>query len=208
MQQLLLELAPPPPPTLENFFAGRNGAALKALREALEDGERFVFLWGPGGSGKTHLLRAFSEAAAAAKREAAAIDDVGRLGEAEQVALFDLCNRLRGSKGALAASGSAPPAQLALRADLRSRLASGIVLQLHPLSDADKAAALSAHAAGRGMALDRELIAYLLTHFERDMGTQIALLDALDRYSLQRKRAITLPLLKDALRSLAEEARR
>jgi len=208
MQQLLLELAPPPPPTLENFFAGRNGAALKALREALADGERFVFLWGPGGSGKTHLLRAFSEAAAAAKREAAAIDDVGRLGEAEQVALFDLCNRLRGSKGALAASGSAPPAQLALRADLRSRLASGIVLQLHPLSDADKAAALSAHAAGRGMALDRELIAYLLTHFERDMGTQIALLDALDRYSLQRKRAITLPLLKDALRSLAEEARR
>ncbi len=179
MQQLLLELAPPPPPTLENFFAGRNGAALKALREALADGERFVFLWGPGGSGKTHLLRAFSEAAAAAKREAAAIDDVGRLGEAEQVALFDLCNRLRGSKG-----------------------------QLHPLSDADKAAALSAHAAGRGMALDRELIAYLLTHFERDMGTQIALLDALDRYSLQRKRAITLPLLKDALRSLAEEARR
>jgi len=208
MQQLLLELAPPPPPTLGNFFPGRNGAALKALREALADGERFVFLWGPGGSGKTHLLRAFSEAATAANREAAVADDVGRLGEAEQVALFDLCNRVRGSKGALAASAEAPPAQLALRPDLRSRLASGIVLQLHPLSDADKAAALSAHAGERGVRLDRELIAYLLTHFERDMGTQIALLDALDRYSLQRKRAITLPLLKEALSSLAEEARR
>ena len=209
MQQLLLELAPPPPPTLENFSPGRNGAALEALREALRGGEPFVFLWGPGGSGKTHLLRAFSEAAAAAKREAVAVDDVARLGEAEQVALFDLCNRLRASKGALAASGEAPPARLALRPDLRSRLASGIVLQLHPLSDADKAAALSAHAAERGMSLDRELIDYLLSHFDRDMGTQIAMLDALDRYSLQRKRAITLPLLKEALRSLAEpEARR
>ena len=209
MQQLLLELAPPPLPTLENFSPGRNGAALKALREALADGERFVFLWGPGGSGKTHLLRAFSGAATAAKREASAVDDVARLGEAGQVALFDLCNRLRASKGALAASGAAPPAQLALRADLRSRLASGIVLQLHPLSDADKGDALAAHAAGRGMALDRELIAYLLSHFDRDMGTQIALLDALDRYSLQRKRPVTLPLLKEALRSLAEtEARR
>jgi DnaA family protein len=208
MQQLLLELAPLPPPTLENFFPGRNGAALKALREALADGERFVFLWGPGGSGKTHLLRGFVEAAAAARREASVVDDVARLDEPEQVALFDLCNRLRGSKGALAASGEAPPAQLALRPDLRSRLASGIVLQLHPLSDADKAAALSAHAAGRGMALDRDLVAYLLTHFDRDMGTQIALLDALDRYSLERKRAVTLPLLKEALRSLAEEARR
>jgi DnaA family protein len=209
MQQLLLELAPPPPPTLENFSPGRNGAALEALRDALRGGERFVFLWGPGGSGKTHLLRGFSEAAAAAKREAVAVDDVARLGEAEQVALFDLCNRLRASRGALAASGEAPPAQLALRADLRSRLASGIVLQLHPLGDADKAVALAAHAARRGMALDRELIAYLLSHFDRDMGTQIAMLDALDRYSLQRKRAITLPLLKEALRSLAEpEARR
>jgi DnaA family protein len=209
MQQLLLELAPPPAPTLENFSPGRNIAALKALREALAGGERFVFLWGPGGSGKTHLLRAFSEAAAAAKHEAVAVDDVARLSESEQVALFDLCNRLRASKGALAASGSAPPAQLALRPDLRSRLASGIVLQLHPLNDADKAAALSAHAAERGLSLDRELIDYLLSHFDRDMGTQIAMLDALDRYSLQRKRAITLPLLKEALRSLAEpEARR
>ena len=204
MQQLLLELAPPPPPTLENFFRGRNGAAVEALREALAGGERFVFLWGPGGSGKTHLLRAFSAAGAAAGLEVATADDADRLGEAAQVALFDQCNRLRASGGALAASAGAPPARLALRPDLRSRLASGIVLQLHPLSDADKAAALAARAARLGMALDAELIAYLLTHFDRDMGTQIAMLDALDRFSLQRKRAVTLPLLKEALRAVAE----
>jgi len=219
MQQLLLELAPPAPPALENFFPGRNGAALKALRGALEGGERFVFLWGPRGSGKTHLLRGFAQAAkvkrataylpgasadwsAAGGLEAAAADDVSRLDEPAQIALFDLCNRLRASGGALAAGGEAPPAQLALRPDLRSRLASGIVLQLHPLSDEEKAAALRERAAGRGMALEEELIRYLLTHFERDMGTQIAVLDALDRYSLQQKRPITLPLLKEALRSL------
>ena len=70
MQQLLLELAPPPPPTLENFSPGKNGAALEALKEALEDGERFVFLWGPGGSGKTHLLRAFAGVAGATRAAA------------------------------------------------------------------------------------------------------------------------------------------
>jgi len=213
MQQLLLELAPPPPPTLENFSPGKNGAALKALKEALEDGERFVFVWGPSGSGKTHLLRAFAGAGRAAAYmrasnadwnraaglEVAAVDDVARLDDPGQIALFDLCNRLRGSGGALAASGEAPPAQLILRADLRSRLASGIVLQLHPLSDGEKAAALREHAVGRGIALDAELIRYLLSHFDRDMGTQIAALDAVDRYSLQRKRPITLPLLKEAL---------
>jgi len=221
MQQLLLELAPPPPPTLENFSPGKNGAALKALREALESGERFVFIWGPHGSGKTHLLRGFAEAAKAGRAaayipasnadwaragalEAAAVDDVARLDQPGQVALFDLCNLLRASNGPFAASGEAPPTLLALRPDLRSRLASGIVLQIHSLNDAEKAAALREHAAARGLALAEDLIRHLLTHFDRDMGTQIAMLDALDRVSLERKRPITLPLLKDALRGLGE----
>ncbi len=217
MQQLLLELSPPPSPTLENFFPGRNGAALGALRAALAGGEPCVYLWGAPGSGKTHLLHAFARAsgADAAYFQTAradwkrletlnkiAIDDVFRLDEPGQTAVFDLCNRLRASGGALVASGTMPPAELALRADLRSRLGSGIVLQLHPLGDAEKARALGEHAAGRGLAMDESLIGYLLTHFERDMGTQIALLDALDRYSLQRQRGITLPLLKEVLQQL------
>src|SRR6266705_6314444 len=169
MQQLLLELAPPPPPTLENFSPGMNGAALRALRGALEGGERFVFLWGARGSGKTHLLRGFAGAAKAklvaayiagansdwtraGTLEAAALDDVARLDEPGQVAAFDLCNRLLASGGALAAGGEAPPAQLALRPDLRSRLASGIVLQLLPLSDAEIIAALRERARSRGIA--------------------------------------------------------
>jgi DnaA family protein len=221
MRQLLLELAPPPAPTLENFFAGRNGVALKALRAALEGGEAFVYLWGPGGSGKTHLLRGFAAAAGpkraaeyvsaaradwarAAELQAVAVDDVSRLDESGQIALFDLCNRLRASGGTLAAAGDASPARLALRPDLRSRLASGIVLQLHPLTDAEKIEALLDHAARRGMELEAGLVRYLLTHFERDMGTQIAMLDALDKASLQRKRPVTLPLIKEALRRAGE----
>jgi len=221
MRQLLLELSPPPRPTLENFVAGRNGPALEALRGALSGETSFVFLWGAAGSGKTHLLRAFVEAAQArfpaayfdsgnadfplaAKLRAVAIDDVARLDETAQIALFDLCNSLRAFGGILVASGDAPPAQLGLRPDLRSRLASGIVFQVHPLADAEKSAALREHAARRGMALEEDLIGYLLAHFRRDMGTQTAALDALDRYSLERKRPVTLPLLKEALRSLEE----
>ena len=41
--------------------------------------------------------------------------------------------------------------------------------------------------------------AYLLTHFRRDMPSLMALLDALDRFSLEQKRAITLPLLRTML---------
>ena len=58
-EQLVLELTDPPAPTLANYFAGRNGAALAAVQAALSGTERFVYLWGAPGAGKTHLLRAF-----------------------------------------------------------------------------------------------------------------------------------------------------
>lgn len=203
MRQLVLELAPSEPPTFANYVPGRNGAAVRALEAALADaGERFVYVWGPPGSGKTHLLCAF---AAAGGRAA---DDVQRLGPAEQIALFDLYNALRASRGALAAAGDGPPDGLRLREDLRSRLGSGVVVQLHPLSEAEKAAALRERARSRGIALSGDVIAYLLTHLERDMGTQIAVLDALDRHSLEHQRPITVPLLKAALLALRSADRR
>lgn len=203
MRQLVLELAPPEPPSFANYVAGRNAAALAALESALAGGERFVYLWGPPGSGKTHLLRAFEAAGGRAA------DDVQGLDEPGQIALFDLYNALRASGGALAAAGDEPPdgprLRSRLREDLRSRLGSGVVIQLHPLSETEKAAALRERARARGIALSDGVIAYLLTHLRRDMGTQIAVLDALDRHSLEHQRPITVPLLKQALRSLEQE---
>lgn len=215
MRQLALELAPPPEPTAENFFPGRNGAALSALAEALGGGERFVYLWGAPGSGKTHLLRAFSARAAESGLATAyvhgshwdaieglaalAIDDVQALDAAAQLRLFDLCNGLRERKAALAAAADRPPADLPLREDLRSRLASGLVLHLQVLSDEEKERALKAHAARRGIALGEDVAGYLLMRVARDMGTLIAALDALDRLSLELKRPITLALARDAI---------
>ena len=57
-------LFPPSPPGLANFAAGQNLEALVAVR-ALARGElrESVYLWGPAGGGKTHLLRAAVEEA-------------------------------------------------------------------------------------------------------------------------------------------------
>ena len=71
---------------------------------------------------------------------------------------------------------------------------------MHPLSDEEKRAALLDHAAGRGLRLSDEIIEYVLARHARDMGSLVAMLDALDRYSLRTQRAITLPLLREALR--------
>ena len=218
MQQLLLQLAPLPTPALDNFVPGRNGAALQALREIAggTTAERFVYLWGEPGSGRTHLLRGLAHAARKAQyldakagdgigeNQVIAVDNVQLLAAAEQVRLFELYNRVRASNGALVASGDAAPAQLALREDLRSRLAWGLAFQLHPLSDAEKAAALRAHARARAFDLGEEIIAYLLRHAPRDMASLIGIVDALDQYSLEQKRPITLPLLRTALDSIKD----
>ena len=222
MQQLALELGPPPPPTFDSFFPARNAAAFAALRSALEAGERYVYLWGPQGSGKTHLLRAFVSDASArnpglagaryaapgdnmderAGETAVAADDVHRLDMVGQIALFDLYNHFRVSGGTLLAAGDRPPANLPLREDLRTRLGSGLVLRLEPLSDEEKGAALSEHARQRGFRIAPELIDYVLRHVKRDMGTQMAVVAALDRISLEKQRPVTLPLVREALKSL------
>lgn len=221
MRQLLLQLAPPPAPTLDNYVPGRNGAALQALRDIARGAgaERFVYLWGEPGSGRTHLLRGLAQAASGRKAlylsgapgdrmeddKVIAVDDVQDLSAGGQIALFDLYNGVRAAGGALAASGNAAPAQLALRADLRSRLAWGLAFQLHPLSDAEKAAALREHARGRALDLPEDIVAYLLKHARRDMASLIGILDALDRYSLEKKRPVTLPLVRDALESMKDK---
>ena len=218
MKQLALDIALPAAPTLDNFVPGRNAELVIALH-ALADGagnERFIYLWGADGSGRSHLLRAVADAARrngrrtvwfdaktqvidAADDGLCAADDVHLLGAEAQIALFNLHNRIRGGNGALLMSGNAAPAQLRLRADLATRLAAGLVYQLHGLDDEEKSAALRCHADARGLRLSQEVTAYLLRHARRDMPSLLALLDALDRHSRETKRAITVPLLRELL---------
>jgi DnaA family protein len=199
-RQLALPISPPPEPTLANFVPGANAELLARLR-ALAAGERtesVLYLWGEPGSGRSHLL------AASARPGVTVADDVERLDEAAQVALFNAINAARESGGTVLAAGSAPPAQLPLREDLRSRLAWGLVYQVKPLSDAEKALTLHAEAQRRGLRLSDEVVWYLLTHVRRDLRSLIGLLAHIDRASLEQRRAVTLPLVRELLRSLED----
>jgi DnaA family protein len=195
MKQLALGISPPPQPTLENFVPGANAELLARLNE-LSTGkfsESVLYLWGEPGSGKSHLLQSCAGAARVA-------DDVEKLDEAAQIGLFNAINAARESGGAVLAAGNAPPAQLALREDLKSRLAWGLVYQLRPLTDEERAAYLRAEAARRGMQLPEEAVAWLMTRMRRDLRSLAAVLDRVDQVSLELKRPITLPLLREALK--------
>ena len=229
MKQLALDFASQPLPTLDNFIAGRNGELLENLRRlaAGQARERFFYLWGRPGSGRSHLLKgavaALQRAGAAAayigcdadtrlaeglnRIDCIALDDVDRLDEDGQIAAFDLYNSLRERNCALIASAAAPPVQLTLREDLVTRLAWGLVYQVHALTDEDKARALADHAASRGWPLPREVSDYLLTRARRDLPSLLATLDALDRYSLETRRPVTVPMVRELLETRDTGAR-
>ncbi len=203
MQQLPLEISPRPEASFANFVPGANGEAVSAVR-ALAAGrlkEAIVYLWGDPGSGRTHLLHA----AARENPGLTVADDVETLDAPALQALFVAINDARDGHAAVLASGRAPPAQLALRDDLRTRLAWGLVYQLKGLSDPEKREHLRTAAHARGLQLGDEVADYLLARLPRDLSTLNGILDRLDRVSLAKQRPLTIPLVREAL---AEDAAR
>jgi DnaA family protein len=204
-RQLTLDLVKPSKPSLDNFVVGRNAEVVAALRAVvIGGGERFIYLWGETGAGRSHLLQALGAEARPgevsafdARRHMYVVDDVDLLSELQQQRLFVLLNEIRAAGTArFVGAGSAAPMQLALRDDVRTRLAWGLVYQVHALSDVEKAQALSAHASSRGLALPADVLDYLLTHMARDMRTLVAVVDALDTYALSVKKPLTVPLVR------------
>ncbi len=221
MRQLLLDLGTQQPQTLDTFVVGRNEELMHLMRQfaTRTPAEHFAYLWGESSSGRTHLLQALSELPAtryiAADSDPEAfpyspdislylLDDCDKLPPAAQIAAFTLFNQVRDHGGFMVSTGSVAPAILPVREDLRSRMGWGLIYQVHRLTDEEKITALTQSAQIRGLILSPGVLPYLITHYRRDMRSLSTMLDALDRYSLETQRAITLPLLRDLLQISAE----
>ncbi|HZW20510.1 DnaA regulatory inactivator Hda [Noviherbaspirillum sp.] len=219
MRQMLLDLGAEKPQTLDTFVVGQNAELAQLLHQfaqhaSVMPGERFVYLWGEAGAGKSHLLHALAAAPGARYIPAGAgddqylfdehtrlylMDDCQLLSPDAQISAFALFNQVRENGGLLVTAGDKPPAALALREDLRTRLGWGLIYQVHSLTDEEKIAALTQAAQARGITLSPGVLPYLITHFRRDMRSLSTMLDALDQYSLETQRPITLPLLRSLL---------
>jgi DnaA family protein len=225
MKQLALDITPSPLPALSRFVPGRNTELLQTLGDmfARPVKERFVYIWGVPGSGKSHLLQAmaalsmrnqvntayfacnsktcFSERSEA---DCTLVDDADRLEEGAQIGLFNLYNRIRERDDAiLLVSGSSAPAQLKLREDLMTRLGWGLVYRVHELTDPEKIEAMQNHALSRGLELSSDVCDYLLRHERRDLTTLMATIDALDIYSMSHRRKVSIPLARELLQELS-----
>jgi DnaA-homolog protein len=221
MQQIALDIGIDPTPSLDNFLAGPNEAALAHLRLWLGSALRSpvpTYLWGESGCGKSYLLRAVREALRERGSEvgwidpsvteppefkpgwsAVMFDDVQSFSNVQQHAAFNWFIHATSEQRAVFAAGSLPPADLKLRDDLRTRLGWGHVFELKVLSEQERRAVLRREADARGIFLSDEVIDYILSRFSRDLNSLIGLLQQLDGYALATKRAVTIPLIKSML---------
>ena len=223
--QLPLSLRTPPDQRLDAFHG--QPAVRDAVRAAARGEQRdWLYLSGPAGSGKTHLLLAACAEAGAAGRRAAylplaafagALADVLPAQEgadlvcldgleaiagqrADEEALFHFHNRARAGGTVLLYAARGNPAALGLGLpDLATRLGQCTRFTLEALDDDGRRELLRQRAARRGLQLDDAVMDYLMRRSERDLASLTALLDRLDKASLAEQRRITIPFLRQHL---------
>ena len=226
--QIPLQLEPGRLDRFEDFVPGPNQKVLTAIRQLLDEPGASLFLWGPEGSGKSHLLNALCHAARGkglgafyialqSLPEAAAagldglqdldlvcVDDLDSVvgNPAWEQALFRCFNEVRAASGRLVVSSrlSLSSLQFSLP-DLQSRLAWGLRMNLCLPDDEGKLQVLQQRARSLGIELPRDVQRYLIRHSKRDMGSLLAMLERLKDAAFVAKRRLTVPLAREILSS-------
>ncbi|WP_338466606.1 ATPase [Novosphingobium sp. ZN18A2] len=153
---------------------------------------RTAILAGPPRSGKSLIARWF-----AASGLGEAVDDADRLPEDE---LFHRWNRAQANGTPLLLVSSALPGEWKIALpDLASRLGAALLVEIGPPEDELLAGLIEQHAARRGLALCDGAAAYLLPRMVRAHAAAEALVETIDRLSLERKAPVTISLLREAL---------
>jgi DnaA family protein len=228
--QLPLGVQLPDTATFETWFPGPNAEAVAAVRAAADAGAPpLLLLFGPPGSGKSHLLQALTRSGARTAASAyvplrdliaegaAPSDVIDGLERAQLVCLDDvdaalshgpwplsllrLLDGLRAHGGRAVVSAPSAPERLNLELpDLRTRLAAAVVYGLKPLSDHDRTGLLLERARARGLELPADAARHLLSRLPRDAGSLVQALDRLDRALLTAQRKLTLAFVQQWLR--------
>ncbi|MBO67139.1 MAG: DnaA regulatory inactivator Hda [Acidiferrobacteraceae bacterium] len=211
--------------SLDNFLPGDNKEVISALNNWIENrtSGRVLFLFGIGGSGRSHLLQAVCRSISGSgglsvyvpadqsditsdlisqldPSATVCIDDfdciAGDIGWEESI--LEVYERLVSGSGRLLISALRPPLALSMvLPDLESRLAAAHIYRIHALNEEDFPQAMKLRARKRGLELSDDVIDYILRRAPRDSRYIFSLLDRADEAAFASKRRLTIPLLRD-----------
>jgi chromosomal replication initiation ATPase DnaA len=178
-----------------------------------------LLLYGPAGSGKSHLAevwrtrsravpidpRAMSSAHVPhllGTAKTAVVDEGDRT---DEEALLHLYNFLSERQGNLLLVAREPPSRWGIGlADLRSRLLAAPAVSVGMPDEAVLGALLVKLFADRQLDIGEEVISYLLLHIERSFAAAQEAVRELDAASLAERRAVTVPLARQVLSRLRD----
>jgi chromosomal replication initiation ATPase DnaA len=203
----------------EDFLQGPSNESALALIESWPDWSgRVMALTGPQGSGKSHLAAIWADQTGARfvsmrslEREripamlatgALVVEDFSE-GAFDEAALFHLLNLAQQEAAHLLLTARTPPAGWIIGLpDLASRLRAIPVVTLSAPDDRLLRAVIVKLFADRQLAVDENLIAYLMTRMERNFPAARSAVDHLDREAMRQKRPVNRALAAELYRDL------
>ncbi len=225
MAQLTLDLGHRPALGREDFLvAPSNEFAVAWVDRWPQWPGAALALYGPPGSGKSHLAQVWRAASGAlaldpallarrsppallGRAEAVVLDGLDAVldgAEAREAALLHLHNMVVERGGHLLLTGQSAQARWPIALpDLRSSLAAVQAVELGPPDDALIEALLVKLFADRQLNVGGEVVRFLLARMERSFAAARALVEAIDRAALEARREITVPLVRGVLRDLS-----
>ena len=220
MNQLGLPISLNSSMLLENFVA--NEELLRLINQLfLNQKSSELYIYGASGSGKTHVLQGAVLKSLADDKNALYVDCSDSLPEhlvdfIDQISLisfdnvhliaheneeifFDLFNRARQSEVNILVSGDSLPVELRVMKDIKTRLSLTAVFKLEELNDELTMMVIDSQMMERNLKIDSKVYKYLFKNFSRDLKLLLSTLDDLDNASLQSKKAISIPFVREFL---------
>ncbi|MBO7332744.1 MAG: hypothetical protein J6U64_03675 [Alphaproteobacteria bacterium] len=211
-QQLILPFAPRLNFKAEDFFVSPcNQEAFLLVQNDTKWPIKMLCLYGEKGSGKTHLAHLFSDNIIKAKDLTLAdiplfkfrtvLEDIDET--KDETILFHAFNYAKENGLCLLMTARQQP--LFKLPDLKSRIASVVSVKIHAPDDDLIRSILCKLFSDRQIAVEADVIGYLLTHMERTYETLRLVVEKVDKLSFEKKKKITIPLLKEALSEIQNE---
>jgi len=220
MNQLGLPISLNASMLLESFVA--NKELLRLINQLfLNEKSSEVYIYGASGQGKTHVLQGAVLKALEIDKHAVYIDcsdtfpdyildfvdqidfisfdNVHLISSESQEVFFDLYNRARQAQIFILVSGNTLPSDLEVMKDLKTRLSLAVVYKLEELSDELTMSVIDSQMSQRNLSVNSNVYEYLFKSYSRDLKLLLSTMNDLDKASLQAKKPISIPFVKNFL---------
>ena len=177
--------------SLDNFFvADNNREAYDYITQ--ENWPNYaVNIYGPEGSGKTFLSKFADD-------NVTTIEDITN--DYDEEKLFHLLNSVKENSGRILLTSEQPLSEINFKlADLKSRLAAILSIKIDRPDNEFFYHLLMRYFAAKQVKVSDDVISYLITRLERSFEAARDVVNKIDRLSLEQKRNITVPLVKQIL---------